>query len=137
MKIDLKGGDELIDRVLELVSDHGFDDSYLWFNGGIQNLREAGFRRLAAAYPKAIVQCPVDFLAPLILAVPEKAHEVLDTLRDWCINRFSLSWQPSDLKGRIRVRFSIVSITGATTPTSTISTIPRPSCMQCCSCPVP
>ena len=29
----------------------------------------------------------------------EKAHEVLDTLRDWCINRFSLSWQPSDLKG--------------------------------------
>ncbi len=99
VKIDLKGGDELIDRVVELVSNHGFDDAHLWFNGAIQNLREAGFRRLAAAYPEATVQCPVDFLAPLILAAPEKAHDVLDTLRDWCINRFSLSWQPSDLKG--------------------------------------
>ena len=99
MKIDLKESDDLIDRVLDLVSCHGFAEKDLWFNGGIQNLREVGFRRLASAYPAATLQCPVDFLAPLILAAPETARGVLETLRNWKINRFSLSWKPTDLNG--------------------------------------
>jgi len=35
-----------------------------------------GFRRLRSAHPDAIVQCPVDFLGPLVMAAPRRARAV-------------------------------------------------------------
>ncbi len=99
VKLDLKGGEEVLERVFELVADCGFSEAQLWFNAGIQNLREAGFQRIADKYPDAIIQCPVDFLSPVILAAPDKSHELLEAFCAWGINRFSLSWQPGDLRG--------------------------------------
>ena len=99
VKLDLKGGEAVLERVFKLVADRGFSDEQLWFNAGIQNLREAGFQCIADKYPDAVIQCPVDFLSPVILAAPDKSHELLETFRAWGINRFSLSWQPGDLKG--------------------------------------
>ena len=99
VKLDLKGGEDVLERVFESVADCGFSDEQLWFNAGIQNLRKAGFQCIADKYPDAIIQCPVDFLSPLIIAAPRQAHEVLEIFRDWGINRFSISWQSGDLKG--------------------------------------
>ncbi len=99
VKLDLKGGNDVLESVFEVAADHGFSDEQLWFNAGIQNLRQAGFERIAVKYPDAVVQCPIDFLSPLIVAAPRQAHEVLEIFREWGINRFSVSWQPDDLKG--------------------------------------
>jgi hypothetical protein len=91
-KFDLKENGDLVDRVLEAVAVYDFGDSNLWFNGAVERLQESGFRKLAEAHPSAIIQCPVDFMAPLILGTPRKAKEILDMFAQWGINRFSLSW---------------------------------------------
>ncbi len=98
IKLDLKSGGVLLDRVLELVAKNGLRDEDLWFNGNIERLTEGGFRRLASEHPNAILQCPIDFLAPLILATPKRAHETLDMLTGWGVNRFSISWEKPDLR---------------------------------------
>lgn len=96
VKLDLKEDDELVARALELVSTLRFSDSDLWFNGRVEHLREHGFRRIAKTYPTAVIQCPVDFLAPLVISAPKKAKEILDMLGEWGINRFSVSWMMPD-----------------------------------------
>jgi hypothetical protein len=55
-------------------------------------LGEDGIRRLVGAHPDAIVQCPVDFLAPLVLAAPERAWDTIKLLTSWGVSRFSVSW---------------------------------------------
>jgi len=94
-KLDLKER-EIIEEVLKIVSAVGFRDSDLWFNGNIENLRASGFQALAARHPQAVVQCPIDFLAPLIIGAPDKAREIVLMLREWGINRFSVSWATPD-----------------------------------------
>src|SRR6266511_2193371 len=68
VKLDLKEGGEVIERVLGIVASMGFDEDSLWFNGSIEDLRELGIHRLAKAYPGATISVPVDFLRPLLLA---------------------------------------------------------------------
>jgi len=93
VKFDLKAGGILVDKVLEFVDTYCFDDARLWLNGNVDKIQEEGFRKLASAHPNAILQCPVDFLAPLICSAPQKAKEILDMLTTWGMNRFSLAWQ--------------------------------------------
>jgi hypothetical protein len=96
--LDLKAGGQVIDRVLNLVVTYGFNGPRLWFNGDIEVLQEDGFKRLATAHPGAVVQCPIDFLSPLIFNTPLKARAILDRLRGWSVNRFSLEWQTPNLR---------------------------------------
>ena len=96
IKIDLKLNG-LTDRVLEFIDTYSIEDSRLWLNGGVENVKEQGFRKLATAHPHAIVQCPVDFLAPLICSATDKAKEILEMFRSWGINRFSIDWQTKNL----------------------------------------
>ncbi len=98
IKIDLKTGGILIDKVLNAIDATGFDDSRLWFNGSVERLLEQGFRKIAAAHPNAILQCTIDFLAPLTCTVPEKAKELLDMFTSWGVNRFSIDWQIEDIR---------------------------------------
>ena len=93
VKFDMKTGGMVVGKVLEVVDSYDFDDSHLWFNGNVEQLQEDGFRELAARHPKAILQCPVDFLSPLIESAPDKAKEILDMFRSWGVNRFSISWK--------------------------------------------
>jgi hypothetical protein len=92
LKLDLKDGTGVVDEVLALLDGHGFDDDRLWFNASIEAVGADGFRRLRSAYPGAIVQCPVDFLAPLVVAAPRRARTVLAMLAGWGISRFSVAW---------------------------------------------
>jgi phosphoglycolate phosphatase-like HAD superfamily hydrolase/acetolactate synthase regulatory subunit len=92
VKLDLKESGEVLEEVLEAVRRLGFSDEELWFNGSIETLGEDGYARLRGARPGAIVQSPIDFLVPLLMAAPELAERVLTTLRHWGITRVSLDW---------------------------------------------
>jgi hypothetical protein len=96
--LDLKEGGEVIDRVLSVVAAMGIDDGRLWFNGSIEVLCEGGIRRLAEAHPGATISVPVDFLGPLLLAAPALAGEVLEALRSWGVNRWSLDWRTPGIR---------------------------------------
>ena len=98
VKFDLKAGGTLVDKILESLDRYDFDDSRLWFNGNVEKLQDQGFRILASAHPNSILQCPVDFLAPLICSAPEKAKEILDMFTTWGINRFSIDWQTQNMR---------------------------------------
>jgi hypothetical protein len=98
VKLDLKAGGILVDRVLEFITKFCFEDVRLWFNGNVERLQEEGFRKLADAHPDSVLQCPVDFLAPLIISAPEKAKDILDMFTSWGANRFSIDWNTQNLR---------------------------------------
>jgi len=93
VKFDFKEGGVVIDQVLDLIATCGFSDEQLWFNGNVERLGQVGFQQLAQKHPKAILQCPVDYMAALALGVPAKARETLELYRSWGMNRFSVSWR--------------------------------------------
>jgi hypothetical protein len=79
LKLDLKQPDHDVLHALELI-DGRLPEDRLWFNATIESLGEPGFRELAANYPTAIRQCPIDFLAPLVFSAPGRAKDLLDKL---------------------------------------------------------
>ncbi|MBN2515362.1 MAG: hypothetical protein JXC33_04945 [Deltaproteobacteria bacterium] len=97
MKLDLKENGLLLDKVVDLLQRFEFDNSHLWFNGKIETLKEKGFRKIAKAFPGSIIQCPIDYMVPLIMSIPSRALSILDMFHDWGINRFSVSWKTPDL----------------------------------------
>jgi hypothetical protein len=101
IKIDMKEETFPVDQLIALLQCCGCDDTRLWFNGKIEALKEKGFRKLAAAYPRAILQCPADDLVPLMLGSPATALSVLDTFRSWGINRVSISWKTPFLEAAL------------------------------------
>ncbi len=102
VKVDLKDGPDVLDEVLALLELYGFDDHCLWFNASIEAVGAEGFRRLRLAYPGAIVQCPIDFLAPLVSAAPRRARAVLRMLAGWGISRFSVAWGRESTRSLVR-----------------------------------
>ncbi len=99
IKLDLKGGTDVLDEVLATIEQAGFSDDRLWFNAGIEAIGEEGFRRIRDAHPGAIVQCPIGWLSPLIVAAPGEAHRTLKTLTSWGMSRFSIDWKRHDPRG--------------------------------------
>ena len=93
IKLDLKDGPSILGGVLALLRMHRLAGDRLWFNARVDVLGADGFRMLRSIYPDAIVQCPVDFLAPLALAEPRQARAVLRRLATWGITRFSVRWE--------------------------------------------
>lgn len=91
VKVDIKDADAL-DELLMLVGESGLPEDALWFNGRLDVLGEDAIRTIRAAHPGAIVQCPIDFLAPLVTALPGEATALLETLSGWGVSRFSVAW---------------------------------------------
>jgi hypothetical protein len=98
VKLDLKENGLLVEKVLDLLEKHRFENPRLWFNAKAELLGEMGFRRLNNEYPSAILQCPIDRLAPYILKEQKGAKDKLRVLRNWGINRVSLKWTKSHLR---------------------------------------
>ncbi len=96
LKLDLKENGRLLESVIAILGNAGLPERRLWFNGTVEVLKEDGFRRLSAAFPGSVIQCPIDFLVPLIIGAPAKALAVLDSLHGWGINRFSINWKAAD-----------------------------------------
>jgi hypothetical protein len=97
IKLNLNVNGPLVGQVLEIVRAHHVDDSRLWFSGNF-SFQKSEFRQLALAYPRAIIECPVDFLAPLVYSTPAQAREILDTFTNWGVNRFSIGWHTPNLR---------------------------------------
>lgn len=97
LKLDLKEGGVLVDRVLRMLESYGLPAERLWFNGDIDRLEETGFRQIAEAFPDAILQCPVDFMVPLFRAVPDEARRLCELFASWGIQRFSLEWRGTEV----------------------------------------
>ncbi|HEX8802940.1 MAG TPA: hypothetical protein VF743_02065 [Acidimicrobiales bacterium] len=91
VKFDVKDGDAL-DEVLQVIDELDLPDGDVWINGRLDALGEAGVRAVAAAHPGAIVQVPIDFLAPLVASLPEEARRVVDGIAELGVNRFSVAW---------------------------------------------
>jgi hypothetical protein len=91
VKLDVKEP-EVTDELLELVGRSGAAGHDLWFNGRADVLGREAFTHLRRAWPAATVQCPIDALAPAIVATPRRARAALDELAEWGIDRFSLAW---------------------------------------------
>lgn len=92
VKLDLKEGGALVDSVLEMVARRRLEDDQLWFDASVEVLSEKGFRRIRERWPAATLQCPVDFLAPLVAVVPDRARELLEVFSSWGVDRFSVDW---------------------------------------------
>jgi hypothetical protein len=87
---------ELFDDVAAAAA--GFPPERLCFHGSIEQLGEGGFRHIRRARPGAVLQCPVDFLGPVLLGAPATARDVLAMLRRCGVNRFSLNWQQDSVR---------------------------------------
>lgn len=98
IKLDLKGGPDVLDRVLQVVADAEFTEDRLWFNGDIDLTGEEGFRHIRAEHPDAIVQAAIGWLSPLIIGAPEEAHKILEMLTSWGISRFSIKWDEDPVR---------------------------------------
>ena len=92
IKLDIKGGPDVLDRVLKSVASTQMPDDRLWFNGEIESIGEEEFRKIRTAHPMAIVQCPIGWLRPLIESAPDEALRLLEMLGKWGISRFSVNW---------------------------------------------
>jgi phosphoglycolate phosphatase-like HAD superfamily hydrolase len=103
--LDIKEGDNVPARVLELVGARGFDDSDLCFLGSIETLGEEGMRLISKTRPAAALAFMADFVGPLLLAVPTLAAQVLDTLREWGVNRVAVDWRTTPRMLEILDRF--------------------------------
>ena len=91
VKLDVKDPAAL-DELLALVAETGVGEGDLWVNGRLDVLGEDGVRAVRAAHPGAVVQVPVDFLGPLVTALPDEARRLLRTLTDWGVSRLSVGW---------------------------------------------
>ncbi len=86
-----------VSEFIYAVKSQGVDDQQLWLCGELDQLGENGFKGLRQAFPRAILECPIDFLKPLMLGAPSMAEDVLDRLNAWGVNRLSLSSRSSEI----------------------------------------
>ena len=97
LKIDLKDNAAL-DRVIFAIEESGIEHSRLWFNGKIEPLHPEGFRQMSQAFPSAILQCPIDFMVPLMNTLPERARTLLHEFSSWGVNRLSIKWDTPSMR---------------------------------------
>ncbi len=92
LKLDLHEGGSTVERLLGALHSHELDDQDLWLSASIERVGERGLRRLAEHHPGAVLQCPVNFMTPLVLGAESAARSLLDRIGSWGVNRFSLDW---------------------------------------------
>ncbi|MEE8058683.1 MAG: DUF2181 domain-containing protein [Pseudomonadales bacterium] len=93
IKIDFKDKSAVLRRTIKQLKKQGFTDQQIWLNGDIDVLKEEGFKMVLEAFPNAIIQTSVDFICPLVFSLPGQAKNILTLLKNWGINRFSISWE--------------------------------------------
>jgi phosphoglycolate phosphatase-like HAD superfamily hydrolase len=91
-KVLLRENGRALIETAALLSGSRFPSADLWFAGRVDVLRADGFRVLADRFPGSLLEAAGDFLAPLVLGVPDTALQIATMLADWGIERVSLSW---------------------------------------------
>jgi len=93
MRVNLQPGEDRLEIILDELVDSGMEDHLLWLSGNVDANRKDTFRLISDIFPNAIIECPVDFIVPVLSSTPDKAEQILDTYTMWGINRFALSWK--------------------------------------------
>ncbi len=93
VKLDIMENDLTLSNLIKEIRSRGRHSPQLWFSANVNVLGEEGFKTLRSEFPDSIVQCPVDFIAPLILAMPDEARIILSTVTDWGVSRVSINWK--------------------------------------------
>ncbi len=92
VKLDLWSSGVFVDRLIALLERMEWPQERLWFHGALEVLGEQDFRRLSQRFPGAILQTQVDFLGPMLHALPRQAHAIVETLQRWGVTRCSVGW---------------------------------------------
>ena len=90
VNLDLKDG-TAVAPALDVLADAGIADEDLWINGRVDKLGERGLAAIRRAHPDARIQCPVEFLGPMVAAMPTHARSVVTTMQNWGVDRFSVA----------------------------------------------
>jgi hypothetical protein len=97
IKIEIKNS-EAVDPLIDYLEKYRLRDSELWFSSPLQQNVEENIRLLQAAHPRAVFQCSLDFLLPILQTEPKEAKKSLDHLIHRGINRFGLSWKGEETR---------------------------------------
>lgn len=97
-KINIREGGTVLDILKKEIDYCNVHDSNLWFSSGIQYITGHNFIDLAQSYPRATLECDVNFLIPVFRESIYKVSGILSLLSSWGINRFSLNWDSTDEK---------------------------------------
>ena len=92
VKLDLREGVRLVDRVIAEIGEARLAREDVWCGGRLEDLRESGFRRLSSSGIAAHLDLSVDFLAPLVLGSPDTARSLLSGFEEWGVDHVSLGW---------------------------------------------
>lgn len=92
VRIDLKSDYTGNNRLIGMLQRAGIEAENTWLHADLEHVSEQQCRYLAETHPGAIIELPIDFLAPLMQNGATLAEQLLDRLSDWGVNRFSLSW---------------------------------------------
>ena len=93
VKLDIMENGPTLGKLMKEIKSRGGNFPQLWFSATVDVLGEDGFRKLRNEFPDAVIQCPVDFMAPLVLAMPEEAQRILSSVTEWGISRVSINWK--------------------------------------------
>jgi phosphoglycolate phosphatase-like HAD superfamily hydrolase len=93
IKFLLHEGGVLLTETLRTISQYGFDDSSTCMDISVVTAMDSeSMKILRSEHPRMIIQCPVDFLAPVILDNPVHAKDILTIIHLWGVDRFSVNW---------------------------------------------
>jgi hypothetical protein len=95
INLDVKDPNAL-GATLDAVADHGFPDEDVWGNGRIDQLGEDGLRSVKTRFPGSRLQVPLEFLGQVAATMPDEARRIVDRIRSWGVDRFSLAWTHPD-----------------------------------------
>jgi hypothetical protein len=93
VKLQLRDAAECLPLLESELAGLDLDSDQLAFAGPLDELGEKGFRALRRSHPESVLQCPVDFLAPLFPLLPDHALRILESLREFGIDRFGIDWR--------------------------------------------
>lgn len=100
VKIDFKVGDPWIDKILSIVDSFEIPNEKLWFNADLDLLGREWISELAARYPGAVVQIPLNS-ATTPGCPPQELTQTLGELAACGVNRWSIGWRYPDRDGLI------------------------------------
>jgi hypothetical protein len=130
VNLDFKDPDAL-GATLDAVADHGFADEDVWGNGRIDQLGENGLRSVKKRFPGSRLQCPLEFLGQVAATMPDEARRIVDRMRSWGVDRFSLAWTHHDtpmLRDRLDdwgLETNLYAITDLEQVLAALVTVPR------------
>lgn len=93
LRLSLSEGGALLSRTLHALRQSGFPQERIQFSLAPDTLGRVGFRRLLEEFPGSARVAPLGFLSVVAAIAPEQARAVLALLRDWSVERVTLSVQ--------------------------------------------